>query len=168
MPLTACRQPPAPAVRSAPHRRRTVPAVATAVAAALLLTACGAPFVDARREAGSTQTVGASSPDAPVVCYAKGETSPAEVAALANAVCAETGRAARFDSEDLLQCRLMQPWRAHFTCVAPDAPGAGTQPPGPGGRDSGRSPSFRGDSGGRNPADGSVYPGGHLPAPPRL
>jgi len=139
-----------------------------------LLVACGTPFVDSRREAGKPYNVGASSPNAPVVCYAKSETSPEEVAAMANAVCAESERVARFDSETVLSCRMMQPWRAQFTCVDPGAHGAGTLPPGPSNRTTNRAPQGWGSAtgggvwSGGSGSDGAVYPGGGLPEPPRL
>jgi len=143
-----------------------------------LLVACGRPFVDTRREAGQVESVGTSTPNAPVVCYAKSETSPEEVAAMANAVCAKSGRAARFDSEALLACRLMQPWRAQFTCVDPGTSGAGALPPGPSRRATnrttyripqGQSPATGGEfESGADGSDGAVYPGGDLPEPPRM
>lgn len=152
------------------------------VGAALLVSACGRPFVDSRREAGRAVPVGVSNPDRPVVCYAKGETSPGEVLALAATVCAETGRVPRFDREDHLQCRLMQPWRAFFTCVAPGSAGANTAPPGGaradgmggwigpllgGGDDRGGDP-WRAPRLGVEGWEGGIYPDGTPPTPPRL
>lgn len=136
----------------------------------LAVAGCGQPFVDSRREAGSTATVGASTPDAPVICYAKGETPAQQVGAMANAVCAETGRVARFEGEDVMQCRLMQPWRARFTCVAPGTAGAGTLPPSaPSGRATIRRGAVGGAMGnGAMEADGAIYPGGALPDLPRF
>jgi len=126
-------------------------------ALAATLTACGAPFVDSRREAGSTAMVGASTPDRPVICYAKGETTPEQLRALAAEVCAETDRVPRFEGESLGTCRLMQPWRATFACVAPGParakPGVTTGSPAPVPDD---------------PWSGAIYPGGTLPDPPRL
>jgi hypothetical protein len=171
------------------HRRAGLPASVGLLVLAGLLAACGQPFVDSRREAGSTATVGTSTPDAPVVCYAKGETTPQEVGAMAQAVCARSGRVARFDGEDVMHCRLMQPWRARFTCVAPGSAGAGTLPPGPPGppgppRRAGRTPippqapvvpgagaepgPGPGPGPGRIDTDGALYPGGVLPEMPRF
>ncbi len=153
------------------------------VGAALLLSGCGRPFVDSRREAGRAANVGVSNADRPVICYAKGETSPSEVLALAATVCADTGRVPRFDREDHLKCRLMQPWRAFFTCVSPGSAGANTAPPG-----GARGDDFLGgwigpvlgdgDSGGGGPWrtprldtegwEGGIYPDGTPPTPPRL
>jgi hypothetical protein len=121
--------------------------------------------VDSRREAGSTRTVGASSPDNPVICYAKGETSPDQVRAMAAETCAATGRVAVFKREDVGNCRLMQPWRAFFTCKEPGATWTGyvpSSPLGSGRTGSGSPPSAWGDW------HGAVYPQGDLPQPPRL
>jgi len=129
------------------------------------LSACGTPFVDSRREAGSTRTVGASSPDNPVICYAKGETTPDQVRAMAAEVCATTGRIAVFESEDVGNCRLMQPWRAFFECVEPGATWTGVaplSPPDPNRAGSARVPSGWADW------NGAIYPQGGLPQAPRL
>ncbi|MQX35454.1 hypothetical protein [Roseospira navarrensis] len=151
-----------PSSARARHPRRVLRAGVLVLAVALP-AACGRPFVDSRREAGDPATVGSSRPSKPVICYAKGRTSPEEVAAMANAVCARIDMVAKFEREDLMKCRLMQPARAFFACVAPDDPGAGTLPPGPGEPAGGR----RG-SGPPLDTTGAVYPGGALPAPPRL
>lgn len=147
-----------------------------AVGMMLTVAGCGRPFVDSRREAGQANPVGASTLDRPVICYAKGETSAAEVLAMAARVCAETDRVPRFDREDALQCRLMQPWRAFFTCVDPGGAGAGTVPPDGTGVGPGAGPGLGGDgpAAWRTPRlgvedwDGSLYPGGTPPTPPRL
>ncbi|MBB4284450.1 hypothetical protein [Roseospira goensis] len=148
------------AARRPPTRRtrRTRAALLTVAGLTLpLLAACGAPFVDSRREAGSREMVGPSTLDRPVICYARGETTPEQVRALAAEVCAETGRVPRFDGEDLLRCRLMQPWRARFTCVPPGSAGPASPRLGP----------PAGSAAGPD-APGAVYPGGVVPRPPRL
>ncbi|SDD70765.1 hypothetical protein [Rhodospira trueperi] len=136
-----------------------------AVILSLGLSACGTPFVDSRREAGSTGTVGASSANRPVICYAKGETTPDQIRAMAAEVCAETGRFAVFEREDLGNCRLMQPWRAFFRCEKPGTTWTGYVSSSPLGSEhtgAGSLPSAWGDW------HGAVYPQGGLPQPPRL
>lgn len=140
-------------------RRRRYRAVGALLLLALL-AGCGHPFVDSRREAGSQTMVGASRPDRPVICYAPSVTTPADVRAMAAEVCASSDRVPR-----LVQdgggggCRLMQPRRAVFECVE----GAGAI------RDDlprvGRS---RAAPAGASSWSGAIYPGGRLPAPPRL
>jgi len=152
------------------------------VGVALLISACGRPFVDSRREAGRAVAVGVSNPDRPVICYAKSVTSPSDVLAMAAEVCADTGRVPRFDREDHLQCRLMQPWRAFFTCVAPGSARANTAPPGGargdgiagwigpllGGESTGGGTVWRTPQLGTEGWDGGIYPNGTPPTPPRL
>jgi len=145
----------------------------------LAISACGRPFVDSRRETGNTDRVGLSNPNRPVICYAKGESSPQDVLALAAEVCAETGRVPRFDREDRFKCRMMQPWRAFFTCVAPSNPRANTAPPSGNlwwsGPDDAKEPTrptdgpaWRRPDLGADRWNGSLYPRGVLPTPPRL
>jgi hypothetical protein len=85
--------------------------------AAILLAGCaGAPWVDTRREGGEVETVGRSKPGRPVICFAPGETSAAELQAMAQTVCDETGGTARWVGVERWQCRMMTPHRAIFTC----------------------------------------------------
>lgn len=87
--------------------------------AALGLSACGgAPYVDSRREAGQTATIGASSPDRVAICYSSQSTTPREVMELADSECAKTGRTAQFSHQDQAACTLAAPTRAFFRCVA--------------------------------------------------
>jgi hypothetical protein len=86
---------------------------------ALELSACGgAPYVDSRREAGQTATVGASRPDRVAICYSSQSTTPREVLKLADSECANTGRAAQFSHQDQAACNFATPTRAFFSCVA--------------------------------------------------
>lgn len=96
-------------------------AVALVAALASGLAACAPePFVDMRREAGTLTTVGSSTFDRPAVCYNTANATREEVQALADAVCAETGRVAVYESTDLLRCTALQPHRSLFRCVKPD------------------------------------------------
>lgn len=111
-----------------PRRSRPV-AVSPVIALAALtvgLAACAPePFIDMRREAGQLYTVGSSSFEAPAICYNTAGTTREQVQALADAVCAETGRVAVYERTDLLHCTVLQPHRALFRCE--DRPG--TPPP---------------------------------------
>lgn len=102
------------------HRVRPAPCLRHALAVLLLplmLGGCaGEAFVDSRREAGLVEPVGASTADRPVICYAPGETTEAELYAMAQEVCARTNRTARFVGVKKWQCRMMTPHRAIFAC----------------------------------------------------
>lgn len=105
------------------HRAATAVPLLSTLAAVLAVTACAPePFIDMRREAGRLYTVGASTLDRPAVCYNTMNATREEVQALADAVCAETGRVAVYESTDVAQCTVLQPHRSLFTCVAPDSP----------------------------------------------
>ena len=96
-------------------------AVALAAALATRLPACAPePFVDMRREAGTLTPGGSSSHDRPTVCYNTANATRDEVQALADSVCAETGRVAVYESTDLLRCTALQPHRSKFRCVKPE------------------------------------------------
>ena len=85
---------------------------------ALMLWGCGnAPFVDGRREAGQTTTLGPSTPDRVAICYSSRGATPRDVMALAQAECAKTARSAQFDGQDEFRCALLTPTRAFFKCV---------------------------------------------------
>jgi hypothetical protein len=89
-----------------------------ACAAVLGLSACGgAPYVDSRREAGQTTTVGASTPDRVAICYSSQSTTPQEVVELAESECAKTGRTPHFTHQDQAACNVATPNRAFFSCV---------------------------------------------------
>jgi hypothetical protein len=101
-------------------------AVAVVVVAGLTLSACGTgAFVDRRRDAGHSELtyVGLSTLDAPSICYNSWTSTPADVRALANAVCAQSSRVPVLTEQSMFDCRLFYPARANFRCVAPaDAP----------------------------------------------
>jgi len=159
------------------QRRFLLPsrALALAVVCGLTVAACSGPaFVDSRREAGSVETVGASSLDRPVVCYSVRNTTPDQVVAMANEVCARDDKVALYRASDWLECTLMQPRRAIFECVDPGTAGAGVMPH----VDTGRASSGRRDGGTirANPAtpgfgfegwEGGIYPDGQPPGLPR-
>lgn len=109
---------PAPRRRAtAAHRMTTLAVLGTA---ATVLAACNPlpePFIDMRREAGTLKVVGASTLDRPAICYNTINATAEEVQALANAVCAETGRVAVYERTDLAQCTVLHPHRSFFRCV---------------------------------------------------
>lgn len=83
----------------------------------VLLTGCGGPaWVDSRREAGTTTTRGESQPDRPVICFDEDSTSPAQLQAMADQVCAQTKRHARFLGVTRWQCSVDTPHRAYYRC----------------------------------------------------
>lgn len=96
-----------------------MPVVRLSAAVLLLLglSACvGDPWVDSRREAGIPNgRVGDSTPDRPAICHAPGE-DRAILQAMAQRVCAETGRSAVYDGTIKYQCTLMSPHRSYFRC----------------------------------------------------
>lgn len=51
------------------------------------------------------------------ICYNKRSTTPDVVGKMANAECAKFGKTARFQSHDFLECPLITPARAIFSCV---------------------------------------------------
>lgn len=88
------------------------------LAVAALLGGCGGdPWVDSRREAGTLQTIGDSHPDRPAICYS-GDIAEegARLLAMANQVCAQNGKHARYLGSTHWQCRLATPHRAYFAC----------------------------------------------------
>lgn len=101
--------------------RRRAATVAFIAAAAGALAACAPePFIDMRREAGTLTTIGSSSLHRPAICYNTMNATREEVQALADAVCAETGRVAVYQSTDMLMCTVLQPHRSLFSCVMPE------------------------------------------------
>ena len=77
------------------------------------------PFVDGRREAGSTRPIGPSTIHRVAICY-NGRTTEAEaVLRLAESECAKTDRAPQYDGEDPFECAMNNPTRAFFRCVTP-------------------------------------------------
>ncbi|MEQ8734227.1 MAG: hypothetical protein RIC29_04835 [Rhodospirillaceae bacterium] len=82
------------------------------------LAGCAAePFVDGRREAGSTQPVGPSTADRVAICYNSRGTTPAAVQRLAESECAKTNRRPKFDGQDAASCSIVNPTRVFFRCV---------------------------------------------------
>ncbi len=74
------------------------------------------PFVDARREAGQIETIGASRPNQPVVCSFYG-VDPQTRLVLAEKECQKLGKVAKSQSVDLFNCRLLTPVKETFSCV---------------------------------------------------
>lgn len=83
----------------------------------LVLAGCGSrePWEDRRREAGTTTTVGASTPDKPVFCHAGGE-DRAVLDQMAARQCAQRGKTAHFIGQERYQCRLLTPHRSYYEC----------------------------------------------------
>lgn len=117
-----------------PAPRRRAPSAWTPItlaAVGVVLVACSSaplpePFIDMRREAGQLYTVGSSTLDRPAVCYNTMNATADEVQALADAVCAETGRVAVYESSDVAHCTVLQPHRSFFTCAPPGSSAAAT------------------------------------------
>lgn len=82
------------------------------------LSACSgfAPFVDARREAGTTSIVGESRSDMVVICYGAYGTTPEEILKLAVDECAKTNRYPKFVKQTLMSCTLFEPTRVYYKC----------------------------------------------------
>ena len=89
-----------------------------------LLSGCAAdPFVDGRREAGSTRNIGPSTLNRVAICF-NGRTTPQEaVLELAESECAKTDRVPQYDGQDRFSCTWGNPTRAFFRCVAPPPEG---------------------------------------------
>ena len=76
------------------------------------------PFIDGRREAGSTRPLGPSTVNRVAICYNSRSTTPEAVMQLAESECAKTDRVPQFDGEDIMDCSVVNPTRAYFRCVA--------------------------------------------------
>ncbi len=113
---------------STPRRRASgLSVLAVLVLAATALSGCGSgAFVDRRRDANFEELtyIGQSTPDAPSICYNSRRATPAQVLALANEVCAKSGRVAVLHRQSDLDCRLFYPSRADFLCVDPGSTAA--------------------------------------------
>lgn len=84
-----------------------------------LLSGCASePFIDGRREAGSTRPIGPSTPNRVAICYNSRTTTPEVIRQLAESECAKTDRIPRFDGQDMLECSWDNPTRVFFRCVA--------------------------------------------------
>ena len=88
------------------------------VALMLFLTACAEvkPFIDSRREAGQTGTIGQSKPDKIAVCYNPLWDSDKSVRDLAQKACAERGKRAVHSDTKYFNCRLFSPNTAFYDC----------------------------------------------------
>ena len=74
------------------------------------------PFVDARREAGSSHTVGESTPNRIAICYNPYSTNANEITKLAQEACQATNREAAYDGHNYWSCRVFWPHRIYFRC----------------------------------------------------
>ncbi len=80
-----------------------------------VLAAC-APFVDARHEGGSPQTVGESRPDRVAICYNGFATNENEIIRMAREECAKTNREPAYDGHKYWSCRVFLPHRVYYRC----------------------------------------------------
>ncbi len=74
------------------------------------------PFVDSRREAGFTRTVGESTPDRVAICYNPYSTNANEIIKMAQDECEKTNREAAYDGHKYWSCRVLLPHRVYFRC----------------------------------------------------
>ena len=96
----------------------TITRVSVCAALMMSVAGCGGtPYIDSRREAGQTTPVGMSTPDRVAICYSSRSTSREALLRMADAECAKTGRAARYESQDGFACVMFAPTRAYFRCV---------------------------------------------------
>lgn len=75
-----------------------------------------APFVDARREAGSPYTVGESAPDRVAICYNPYSTNADEIMRMAQEACKKTNREPAYDGHKYWSCRVFLPHRVYYRC----------------------------------------------------
>lgn len=87
----------------------------------VLINACSitAPFVDSRREAGTTYSVGRSIPEKPAICYNALTTPYKDVLKLATEECRrnKNGNYAVPEEQTTFTCRLFAPNHFYFSCV---------------------------------------------------
>ena len=81
----------------------------------LLLEGC-APFVDSRREAGFSHTVGESTLDRVAICYNPYSTNANEIIKMAQEECEKTDREAAYDGHKYWSCRVFLPHRVYYRC----------------------------------------------------
>lgn len=79
------------------------------------------PFIDARREAGTTQPVGSSTKQYPVVCYGLFGNA-AERQALAQSVCDESNTIAVLKDTSYFDCKLLTPLKETYQCTKNSEP----------------------------------------------
>lgn len=79
------------------------------------------PFVDGRREAGSTRNIGPSTLNRVAICFNSRTTPQEAVLELAESECAKTDRVPRYEGQDRFDCTWGNPSRAFFRCVAPES-----------------------------------------------
>lgn len=75
-----------------------------------------APFVDARREAGSPATVGLSTPERVAICYNGFSTNENELIRMAREECAKTNSEPAYDGHSYWSCRVFIPHRVFYRC----------------------------------------------------
>ncbi len=83
----------------------------------LCLSGCiQVPFVDSRREAGYSGTIGESTDDRVAICYNPYSTNANEIIKLAQDACAKTDREPAYDGHKYWSCRVFLPHRVYFRC----------------------------------------------------
>ncbi|MAI07227.1 MAG: hypothetical protein CMM14_08080 [Rhodospirillaceae bacterium] len=83
-----------------------------------LISSCSNnPFVDGRRNAGSTESIGPSNLDRVAICYNYRFTEPEKVVLLATSECEKTNRKPIFEKNEAYGCSIINPSRAYFRCI---------------------------------------------------
>ncbi len=83
---------------------------------ALCLSACVAPYNDARREAGQREPVGQSQNGVVAICYHPWRDEMPAVQQAAQEVCAQSGKRAVFQGIKHFTCAVTAPDTAFFVC----------------------------------------------------
>lgn len=81
-----------------------------------VLTQGCAPFVDARREAGSPATVGLSTPSRVAICYNGLSANENQLIRMAREECAKTDSEPAYDGHSYWSCRVFVPHRVFYRC----------------------------------------------------
>ena len=89
----------------------------------VIVSACAqfSPFEDRRREPGTMYVyVGASKPEAPVICYNPLWHNKEQTDSLADSICKQNDDTTHAEqkSKDYFSCRLFVPARAYYKCVS--------------------------------------------------
>ncbi|MHC8509709.1 MAG: hypothetical protein ACYYKD_10040 [Rhodospirillales bacterium] len=95
--------------------------LALALAAVALVGGCGgAPYIHKENEFDRSRSDFNQEPQdikALTICYSGLDTSTGAVAEMAQARCAEFGKTAVFESDDMTSCPMLTPTAANFRCV---------------------------------------------------
>ncbi len=121
-------------MKKSPLTRRRLPAGVVALGAPLLLLFLGActppPAFVYNKEEFNRNAKGFGRPVTDIkdvtICYAKGGTTPRQVAELARAECAKFNKKAVFKAQDRFTCPLNAPIAVKYICRGGPGPGPGT------------------------------------------